>query len=124
MMDYRPLNKIFTQKDLYWLDQLMPGKKKKAGNATKRNGDQGRTISNCCGLRKRGRKSDGYVINNGSTDSKPPGVALSLGTDLEKKPSQAAGRTTSSTNYQTDNLTSNLEPLIDSADNSKNIKIV
>merc|ERR1712080_210964 len=54
-MDYRPMNRIFTQKDLYWLDQLMPGKKKNAEDGIKKKGAKVRTLSNCCGLRKRGR---------------------------------------------------------------------
>ena len=122
MMDYRPLNKIFTQKDLYWLDQLMPGKKKKSGAAIRKNGVKGRTLSNCCGLRS--RKRDGYVIKNDNNDSANPDVVLKFGSDFEDKSNQTGGRNTLSTNCQSDNLASTLEPLIDSADNSKNIKIV
>jgi hypothetical protein len=64
------------------------------------------------------------VIENDNNDSKNPDAVLKFGNDFEKTSNQTGGRTTLSTNCQSDNLTSTLEPLIDSADNGKNIKIV
>ena len=40
MMDYKPLNKIFTQKDLKWLDQILPGAKKKAKDSESKNTEE------------------------------------------------------------------------------------
>ena len=79
-MDYYPLNLIFTQKDLYWLDQLMPGKKKT--DVPTQKGLLERGVNGC---RSRGGKNEGYVVNGKQDAAKfvrfnklPPVLQISL----------------------------------------------
>ena len=114
MMDYYPMNLLFTQKDLYWLDQLMPGKKKTDMNT----GTDSSKLGSLCGLRKRGRKNDTYEIN-GKAD-----VANNTGENYEKNKLESDDRATfcqsmlSSPN-NTDKAASTLEPLLDKGANDK-----
>ena len=94
MMDYYPLNLIFTQKDLYWLDQLMPGKKKTDVPTQK----------------GRWKKNDNYVVNGKQN------AAKSIGGDYEKNVVESGDRAAfcqSMLSNNADKTASTLEPLLD-----------
>ena len=119
MMDYWPMNLLFTQKDLFWLDQLMPGKKKT--DAPIRNGRLERGINyigNVCGCRKRGRKNDSYVANGKYDASKDNGG------NYEKKAAGSGDRATFcqsmlSTSNNEDKAAATLQPLLDNGMDAK-----
>ena len=109
-MDYYPLNKIFTQKDLYWLDQLMPGSKKKAKDALQTNQSKGnKSILNCCGVRQRGRYNV-EETNDADVAPKNPDIVLKL---------EEGDTNNKSANGRPDSLEATLEPLLENGSSSK-----
>ena len=108
MMDYYPLNLIFTQKDLYWLDQLMPGKKKTDDPIPNGFG----------GCRRRKRKNDEYVVNGKNEGSK------NNGGNYEKNLVESGNRAAFcqsmlSTGNNDDKAAPTLQPLLDNGVNNK-----
>ena len=119
MMDYWPMNLLFTQKDLFWLDQLMPGKKKT--DEPIRNGRLERGlnyIGTLCGCRQRGSKNDSYVVNGKYDASKDNGG------NYDKKAAGSGDRATFcqsvlSTSNIEDRAAATLEPLLDNGVDAK-----
>ena len=122
LMDYRPLSMIFSQKDLYWLDSLMPGAKQKAKEHLRKKhkkrsrfrqiSHDSQQISGCCRSR-RGRQGQYDVEDNNMAPMKPD-IVLKMDDDLEKEQNQVESTITSlERKDQLDNPVSVLEPLLD-----------
>ena len=121
MMDYKPLNKVFTQKDLKWLDQILPGAKKntKDGlNKTKKMGFKARALG-CCGVRQRNAQSYDVDGNDDDVFRPKPDVVLKIGEDIGRKSNPNDAINNISNGPDTDNMTSTLEPLLDNGSNVK-----
>ena len=120
-MDYKPLNKVFTQKDLKWLDQILPGAKKntKDGlNKTKKMGFKARALG-CCGVRQRNTQSYDVDGNDDDVFRPKPDVVLKIGEDIGRKSNPNDAINNISNGPHTDNMTSTLEPLLDNGSNVK-----
>ena len=115
-MDYYPLNTIFSQKDLYWLDSLMPGSKKKVKEALRkkqRRRGKCRTFG-CCGSRRKGKPADEDLMNDANMAPMEPDIVLNIEEEMEKKPYEADGGTITPTAVdQSESLATTLEPLLD-----------
>ena len=114
-MDYYPLNTIFTQKDLYWLDSLMPGSKKKAKEALRKKQirrSKGRYFG-CCGRGRGGKQTDEELMNDVEKAPMRPDIAVKIEDDLDKKQAHADGAITQPINVQSNKPVTALEPLLD-----------
>ena len=115
LMDYPPLNMLFSQKDLYWLDSLMPGAKKKAKeHLRKKQRKRSKFLSCGCCRSRRGRQVDEEL--NADKDMAPmkPDIVLKIEEDLEKKQNQVDSRIKKSGQKdRLENEVSVLQPLLD-----------
>ena len=116
LMDYPPLNMLFSQKDLYWLDSLMPGAKKKAKEHLRSKHKKRSKFLSCgCCRSRRGRQVDEELIADKNMAPMKPDIVLKIEEDLEKKQNQVDStiKNSGQKGRLDNNEVSVLQPLLD-----------